>query len=143
MVVEKLFLSHAGILGLVSFSFIFAGNLLGEYWMRNKRFGKFRRIHGYILLVSYVLTATHVGQGMTAYLDLLGEFSGLSLVLHLVHILLAISFLALFTKVLVDGYRGVMKCRDGRIVLLLSAVIIILGYVLRNIAFGEIFYPFG
>ncbi len=143
MIVEKLFLSHAGILGLISFIFILLGNFLGEYWMRNKRFGKFRRIHGYILLASYVLTATHVGQGMTAYLDLLGEFSGFSLILHSVHILLAIAFLAFFTKVLVDGYRGVMKCRDGRIVLLMNAVIIILGYVLRNIAFGEIFYPFG
>jgi hypothetical protein len=143
MIVEKLFLIHAGILGLISFFLIVAGNFLGEYWMRKRRFGKFRKTHGYILLVAYVISVAHVGEGLTAYVDLLGAFSGLSLALHLLHIVLAIIFLAYFTKVLVDGYRGVMKCRDGRIVLLLNIVIIILGYVLRNVAFGEVFYPFG
>lgn len=80
---------------------------------------------------------------MTAYLDLLGNlFSGLSLMLHLVHIFLAIVFLDFFTKVLVDGYRAIMKYRNRRIVLLLNIAIIILGYVIR-IAFGEILYLFG
>ena len=143
MIVEKLFLTHAGILGLITFILLLAGSVLGEHWMRQRKFGKFRKRHGYILLVAYVLSVAHVGQGMTAYVDLLGEFSGLSLILHLVHIVLAIGFLAFFTKVLVDGYREILKCRDGRIVLLLNTVIIILGYVLRNVAFGEIFYPFG
>jgi hypothetical protein len=88
----KNFLIHAGVLGLISLVLIVVGNFLGEYWMRKRRLGKFRRIHGYILLVAYVVTVVHVGEGLTAYVDLLGAFSGLSLALHLAHIFLAINF---------------------------------------------------
>ncbi len=143
MIIEKLFLIHAGILGVISFVTLILGSVLGTYWRKQKRFGRRnRKIHGYFSLAAYILTLAHVGQGMTAYVDLQGEFVGLALVLHWIHIFLAIGFLAFFTKVLVDGYRGTMKCRNGYIALLLNAILIITGYVIRNVAFGEIFYPF-
>jgi hypothetical protein len=35
-----------------------------------------------------------------------------------------------------------MRCRDGYIVLLWDAFLIVTGYVIRNLAFGEIIFPF-
>lgn len=143
MVLDKLFLTHAGILGVISLALMAAGDFLGVYWRNEKKlFKRNRRIHGYLSMSAYLLSVAHIGQGLSAFLDLQNKIFGVALVLHWVHISLAIGFLMLFTKVLIDGYRGVMKCRQGHIVLLWNAILIISGYVIRNLAFGEIIYPF-
>jgi len=141
--VEKTFLAHAGILGIISFLLLAVGNMLGVYWNRQKKLGKRNRtVHGYFATGAYVLAMVHIGQGLTAYMNLQGQITGLAFVLHWLHIVLAVGFLAFFTKVLVDGYRGVMRCRQGHMILAWDAFLIILGYVVRNLAFGEIIYPF-
>lgn len=143
LIIEQLFLTHAGILGVISLILLIIGNSLGTYWIRRKRFGRQnRKIHGYFSLAAYMLVVAQIGLSVIAYVDLQGRFSGLGAVLHWVHVFVSVVFFVMFTRVLIQGYRGVMKCRDGWRVLLLSAVSIIAGYVVRNVAFGEIFYPF-
>ncbi len=143
MVLEKVFLVHAGILGVIGFALLAVGSLLGFRWNRRKQLTKGnRRIHGYFLMASYIIAVVHIGQGLAAYVDLQGKLLGAASALHWIHIVLAVGFLVFFTKVLIDGYRGIMRCRSGYIVLLLDALLIIIGYIIRNLAFGEIIFPF-
>lgn len=143
MVLDRVFLSHAGILGLISFALMIAGVWLARRAVARKEFKRpQRRVHGLLLLPSYVIALVHVGMGVAILLPLFEQFVGIEAVLHIVHIALALLFVYYFTMVIVQGYRGVMKCRDGYIVLGLQALVILLGYILRNVAFGEIIYPF-
>jgi hypothetical protein len=143
MVLEKVFLVHAGILGVIGFALIAIGSLLGIRWNRRKQLTRKNRIiHGYFILTAYVLSVVHIGQGLAAFVDLQGRLLGSASVLHSIHIALAVSFLVFFTKVLIDGYRGIMRCRDGYILLLWNAFLIVTGYIIRNLAFGEIIFPF-
>lgn len=143
MVLEKVFLVHAGILGVVGFALLAIGSLLGIRWNRQKQLTrKNRRIHGYFIMASYILAVIHIGQGLAAYVDLQGRILGAASVLHWIHIVFAVGFLIFFTKVLIDGYRGIMRCRNGYVVLLWDALLIATGYIIRNLAFGEIIFPF-
>jgi hypothetical protein len=143
MVLEKILLVHAGIMGIIGFTLLAIGSLLGIRWNRQKQLiKKNRRIHGYFIMASYIIAVVHIGQGLAAYVDLQGRILGAASALHWIHIVLAVGFLIFFTKVLIDGYRGIMRCRDGYIVLLWDAFLIVTGYVIRNLAFGEIIFPF-
>jgi hypothetical protein len=143
MVLERILLVHAGIMGVIGFAVLAIGSLLGIRWNRRKQLiKKNRRIHGYFIMTSYIIAVVHIGQGLAAYVDLQGRILGAASALHWIHIVLAVGFLVFFTKVLIDGYRGIMRCRDGYIVLLWDAFLIVTGYVIRNLAFGEIIFPF-
>jgi hypothetical protein len=143
LVLERVFLVHSGILGVVGFVLLALGSLLGIRWNKQKQLiRKNRRVHGYFSMVAYVLAAIHIGQGLAAFVDLQGTIVGVAFILHWIHIVLAAGFLVFFTKVLIDGYRGIMRCRNGYVVLAWDAILIVIGYLIRNLAFGEVIFRF-
>lgn len=143
MSLDDIFLTHAGILGIISFSLLLVGILMARYHVQKKLFKKpQRRLHGLLVLPAFLLSLIHVGMGLSILTALFGQFDLFEQSLHIIHIGLALLLVGYFTKVVVAGYRGVMRCRDGYYVIVIMAITIFMGYLLRNVAFGEIVYPF-